>query len=349
MARLLVELLESLGHAVTVVSALRSWEGRGDRAAQRRIELDAGQELERLERSGIPPTLDAVMVYHVYHKAPDWIGLEIVLRYRIPYILIEASHASSRAGGKWAAGYERGMACIRQADAILCLNPADRAGLLGVVQDPGRIHELLPFTRVPVPGSSQPLRDEVSGRFAELSPRNTWLVCVAMMRPGDKLSSYRELAAALGRLEAEHWNLVIVGDGRARDEVEAAFSGVRSRCLLTGQLSASETAFWLQVCDCFVWPAINEAYGLALLEAVACGLPAVAYDYGGVGAIIEQDYNGRLVPRGDRDRFVSDLRDLIRSREIRKTMGNNARKKFRQDHDFVCAGKSMAVLLDSLK
>ena len=50
------------------------------------------------------------------------------------------------------------------------------------------------------------------------------LITVAMMRPGAKLASYRLLAAALARISLHDWELVVVGDGAARAEVEAAFA-----------------------------------------------------------------------------------------------------------------------------
>ena len=55
-----------------------------------------------------------------------------------------------------------------------------------------------------------------------LDPAVPWIVVAAMMRPGDKVASYRALADALSRLADLPWRLVVAGDGSGRAEVEAA-------------------------------------------------------------------------------------------------------------------------------
>ncbi len=77
MARLLLRALEESGHRVTVISLLRSWEGRGDRQKQQEIQQQAGTELTRIRHRGLGHGLDMVFVYHLYHRAPDWIGVEL--------------------------------------------------------------------------------------------------------------------------------------------------------------------------------------------------------------------------------------------------------------------------------
>jgi glycosyltransferase involved in cell wall biosynthesis len=60
-------------------------------------------------------------------------------------------------------------------------------------------------------------------------------------------------------------------------------------------------------CDLFVWPAINEAFGMALLEAQSCGLPAVAGAWGGVAAILVDGKTGWLSKPGDAGAFSADI------------------------------------------
>src|SRR5207249_1444990 len=109
------------------------------------------------------------------------------------------------------------------------------------------------------------------------------LITVAMMRPGAKLASYRLLADALAQVASPPWELIIVGDGRARPEVEGAFARFDpGQIRLVGCKDAPAVTAWLRASDVFVWPAIDEAFGMALIEAQACGLPVVAGDGGGV-------------------------------------------------------------------
>jgi glycosyltransferase involved in cell wall biosynthesis len=126
-----------------------------------------------------------------------------------------------------------------------------------------------------------------------------WLLAVGMMRPGDKLASYRVLAKALVALEAKPWRLLVVGDGPAREEVHAAFASVEKRIHWLGTVAESGLAAIYAASDLFVWPAINEAIGMAILEAQAAGLAVVAGDVGAIGAIVADGESGMLVPEGD--------------------------------------------------
>ncbi len=67
--------------------------------------------------------------------------------------------------------------------------------------------------------------------------------------------------------------------------------------------------------DLFVWPAINEAFGMALLEAQACGTPVIAGASGGVPAIIADGETGWLSPPGDVAAFAADV-DFALEREL---------------------------------
>ena len=91
------------------------------------------------------------------------------------------------------------------------------------------------------------------------------LVTVAMMRPGDKLESYQLLAEALQYVtQSMQW--FIVGDGTERVQVETLFDN-DPRIHFCGQLTNDEVHSLLAQCDLHVWPAVNEAFGMTLLEA----------------------------------------------------------------------------------
>ena len=141
------------------------------------------------------------------------------------------------------------------------------------------------------------------------------------MRHGDKLASYRLLAAALTDLLDLPWSLDIVGDGSARAEVEAALAPLGARVTYHGAFDAAGVAAALAGADLFVWPAINEAFGMALLEAQASGLPVVAGASGGVGDIVVPGTTGLLAPPGDADAFAAAVRRLILDPAVRAAMG----------------------------
>jgi glycosyltransferase involved in cell wall biosynthesis len=104
----------------------------------------------------------------------------------------------------------------------------------------------------------------------------------------------------------------------------------------------------LGTADISVWPAINEAFGMALLEAQACGLPVVAGNSGGVGDIVVSGVTGLLATPGDADAFAAALRGLIVDPAARSAMGDAAQAKVRRDHDLPAAARQLALLIDGL-
>ena len=78
--------------------------------------------------------------------------------------------------------------------------------------------------------------------------------------------------------------------------------------------------------DIFAFPSSTEGFGLALTEAMAVGLPAIGYrSCSSVNELIIDGYNGFLCDDGIDD-FAEKLKILIDDAELRKKMGQNARK-----------------------
>ena len=87
-----------------------------------------------------------------------------------------------------------------------------------------------------------------------------------------------------------------------------------------GALGPAALARRLAAADLCVWPAVNEAFGMALLEAQASGLPVVAGASGGVGEIVAAGASGLLVPPGDATGFAAAVRRLIVDRGLRAAL-----------------------------
>ena len=334
----MVAALRMGGHDVCVASRFRSYERRGDGFRQARL-ASVGDRLtarfvRRCQRA--PQTAPQLwFTYHLYHKAPDWLGPPIAEVLRIPYVLAEASDAPKQALGGWALGRRAARRAISQADAVIGLNPADRECITPLLRDPWRWVPLRPFLDAAAYGGKTRTRT---------GPAR--LIAVGMMRYGDKLASYRLLGDALSLLRDLPWSMEVIGDGPARHEVENALHSVRERVTWVGEIDSLEIAGRFAAADLCVWPALNEAYGMALLEAQASGVPVVAGSGAGVGEIVVSGVTGLLVPLGDAPAFAEAVRSLITDHSRRSAFAEAARRRVAAEHDLSTAARRLNAAIE---
>ena len=352
-ARLLLDALRLAGREPAIASRLRSFDPLGDELRQARIAARARATAKRLiarwrARPEMAPGL--WFTYHLYYKAPDWLGPMVSAALGIPYVVAEASFAAKRAGGPWDIGHRAVEAALRHADRVIGLNSADREGVLPLLAHPERFVALAPFLDARAYAGAGTSPSPASGRgsgwgLPKSPPR---LVTVAMMRPGDKLASYWALGAALAKLLDLPWSLEVIGDGPAREAVGAALAPLGNRVRFAGALGDAAVAQRLAAADLFVWPAINEAFGMALLEAQASGLPVVAGNSGGVADIVADGATGLLAPLGDADAFAQAVRALVADPARRVALGTAARDKIRRGHDLPIAATRLGEIVAAL-
>jgi len=331
-AGLLMDALGRAGHRVELVSTFRSYDAGGDpgrQAGLRTQGMALGRRLASQWRDGPAAARpDLWFTYHAYYKAPDWLGPEASSALGIPYVIAEASYAAKRAGGPWDIGHRGALDAVLHAGLLLCPTRDDMEGLRGITAAPQIVAWLPPFL------DPAPFRAAAGARAAQraalahahgLDTDVPWIAVVAMMREGDKLASYRVLAGALARLLDLPWRLLVAGDGPARATVEALLAAaIPGRAAFLGALGLAGIAALNAAADLCAWPAVNEAYGMAMLEAQAAGLPVVSCATRGVPDVVEHGRTGLLAPAADEAGLAAFLRELMLDRAKRTRMGEAA-------------------------
>lgn len=119
------------------------------------------------------------------------------------------------------------------------------------------------------------------------------------------------LIEALASLKDEQLALVVIGDGDLREDylVKARRQDLK-KVFFLGRVSRPDLIKYYQQCDFVVLPSVDssEAFGLVILEALACGKPVIASNLPGVRTLIDSGVDGLLCRPGD----ANDLADQIK-------------------------------------
>lgn len=312
-ARNLMGLLSASGADVQLVSDLRVYDKHGDAALQADLRKTAEAEAVRLVRD-MPPA-DLWVTYHNYYKAPDLIGPAVARARGIPYAQIESTRAKKRLTGPWAGFAEAAHAAADAAATIFYFTTQDRFALERDRFGGQALAHLPPFL---------PLKDPPAASSLE-GP----MLTAGMMRAGDKLASYRIIAETLAHLPGD-WRLDIAGDGPARSEVETLMAPFGGKVRFLGQLGREDLSAAYSNASLFLWPGVNEAFGMVYLEAQAHGLPVAAQDRPGVrDVLLPRHYPS---PEDGAKALAALTANLLANPEQRTGIGREARGHIARHH-----------------
>jgi glycosyltransferase involved in cell wall biosynthesis len=124
--------------------------------------------------------------------------------------------------------------------------------------------------------------------------------------------------------------VLLIGDGPGKSEIEsfAQACGLKDRILFAG--FREEVLDMMPSIDIFVLPSLTEGTPMALLEAMAQGIPVVASAVGEIPAIVNQNQNGILVQPGQSDDVVKAVRKIVENEALGKDLSCQAVKTISQ-------------------
>ncbi len=115
---------------------------------------------------------------------------------------------------------------------------------------------------------------------------------------------------------------------------------------LGGRAQAS-LPFYYSAADAVVMPSRYESFGLAALEAMACGTPVVASDVGGLSYLVRDGETGFLVPEGNAELFAEKISLLLHNTKLRKEMGQRGIQEA-QEYSWWNIGERMIELYEDV-
>jgi glycosyltransferase involved in cell wall biosynthesis len=256
---------------------------------------------------------------HLYHG--NTYGRLAAIQARIPVIVASVHNVYERvkAHRTWV-----NRALARWTDAILAGSEAVREDILRSDRVPRKQVHVLPYGIDPEPYHTLPDPAE-SRKTLGLPPGAPVVGTVGRL---ETQKGHDLLLRSLADLRSEGCNavLLLVGEGRERTRLAelAAELGLADRVRFLGTRRDLPVLF--AAMDVFAFPSRWEGTPLALIAAMAAGLPVVATPVGGIPDVLKDGVRGRLVPVDDVPALTAALRDILRDAATSRTLGAAARE-----------------------
>ena len=140
--------------------------------------------------------------------------------------------------------------------------------------------------------------------------------------------------------------LEIAGDGPERGALEALCRrlGVAERVRFLGFVAHSEVPALLRRMDIFVALSHEESFGVAVVEASACGLPVVVSDAEGLSEVVQNGVTGCVVPRGDAEQAANALHAIVTSPDLGRRLGAAGRTRVLERYSW---DRSLDCMIDA--
>ena len=329
--------LARLGHQVTVFAADYP---PGDCAYPDEITVRRLPVMFRVGNAPFLPELlrlDGFEIVHLHY--PFYFGAEIVylrslingLKYVVTYhqdvLLTGAMHLAARLHHRLL-----GVPILSRAKRIL-VTSWDYAGAC-------RLNKLVrtsPRTLEEIPNGVDAARfhpgvdsDRLYARYG-LDRTDRVVLFVGALDSAHYFKGVEVLLQALAHLPDKGTKLLVVGDGNLRPtyQKQADGLGVGDRVIFCGYVSDKDLPAHYTLCDLLALTSttMGEAFGVVLLEAMACGKPVIASNLPGVRSVISNGQDGLLVRPGDAADLAGRIKVLLDTPHRRQEMGERGRAK----------------------
>lgn len=258
---------------------------------------------------------------HTHGYFADIVGIPVAKKLRLP--CISMCHGYVTTGKKLAIYNALDRLALRFTDKVVAVSEGIRRHLVKKGMDDKRIVVIQNAVDIAGSnGSAHKIRQEQRARLT-LGKEEFVLGYVGRLSEEKGL---RYLFTACSQLAEKGLSLktLIVGEGPQKRELEhlAEELKIRESVIFTG--FQEDIRRWLLCMDAFVLPSLTEGTPMALLEAMACGVPVIATSVGGVPQVIDRGESGVLVAPGKPEEITSAVLALYCDELVRKKLSANA-------------------------
>lgn len=150
----------------------------------------------------------------------------------------------------------------------------------------------------------------------------TVLISVGRMAPEKNLDQVLKTYEAL-KNTGKAFKLVMVGDGPLKEQFQQRYTEI----IFPGMLSQSNLAAYYASSDLFVFPSQTETFGNVTLEALASGIPVLAFDCAAARDWVQRGINGWLVAENNPDGFAAQAVSVVNNKEVLDQITHSTRQQ----------------------
>lgn len=180
-----------------------------------------------------------------------------------------------------------------------------------------------------------------------LSKKDFVAITVASLTPN---KGHHVLIHAMKTVSRKHSNLglLITGEGPLRNGLDEHLKELPFFSKILFAKERKEVISLLKLADVFVLPSVKrEGLGIALIEAMAVGLPVIGTRLGGIPEVIQDNINGFLVTPGNHEELAAAIEKIIGDKVIRDEMGRMGRKIYEKSFTVETMLRKIELLYDS--
>jgi glycosyltransferase involved in cell wall biosynthesis len=219
---------------------------------------------------------------------------------------------------------------LNKADAIITASRATFNEVIRIIGDSEKVH------LVPNGVDIQRFNPSLDGSYM----KRRWGIAdhvkvIFTLKAHEPVYGIEYMLRAASLLKRSDVIFVIGGDGSLRPYHEqlAVDLGIREKTIFVGMIPRAEVPYYYAMSDIVVVPSLQEAFGLVVSEALACGKPVIGTQVGGIPDQILNGYNGFLVKPKDPKEIAEKILWLIEHPDEAKRMGMNGRKIVEEKFD----------------
>jgi len=196
-------------------------------------------------------------------------------------------------------------------------------------------------------------------RFTPISQsdasRNTVIGTVKTLHPKYGIDTLLQAFATAARelADSTEIRLSIVGDGPQASDLRKLASTLRlDEDVFVGSIRHADVPSHLRTFDIYVALSRedSESFGVAVIEASACGLPVIVSNVGGFPEVVEHGTTGLIVPKDDVSAAAEAIVKLVRDPALRKQMGRAGRARVQQEYNWSDNADCMEhIYMDTVK